>query len=74
MKSMLSLSWRSAYERLLGDALRGDRMLFGNQEAVEAAWRIVDPVLDNVTPLGVYEQRSWDRRKPMEPVSPYDPK
>ena len=37
------------YERLLGDALRGDRILFGNEEGVEAAWRIVDPVLDNVT-------------------------
>jgi glucose-6-phosphate 1-dehydrogenase len=47
------------YERLLGDALRGDRTLFGNEDGVEAAWRIVDPVLDNVTPLGVYEPRSW---------------
>jgi glucose-6-phosphate 1-dehydrogenase len=47
------------YERLLGDALRGDRTLFGSEEAVEAAWRIVDPVLDNVTPLAMYEQRSW---------------
>jgi glucose-6-phosphate 1-dehydrogenase len=47
------------YERLLGDALRGDRILFGNEEGVEAAWRIVDPVLDNVTPISVYEPRSW---------------
>jgi glucose-6-phosphate 1-dehydrogenase len=47
------------YERLLGDALRGDHILFGNEEAVEAAWCIVDPVLDQVTPLAVYEQRSW---------------
>jgi glucose-6-phosphate 1-dehydrogenase len=47
------------YERLLGDALRGDRILFGNEEAVEAAWRIVDPVLDDATPVGMYEQRSW---------------
>jgi glucose-6-phosphate 1-dehydrogenase len=47
------------YERLLGDALRGDRILFGNEEGVEAAWRIVDPVLDNVTPFGVYEPQSW---------------
>jgi len=47
------------YERLLGDALRGDHILFGNEDGVEAAWRIVDPVLDLVTPLAVYEQRSW---------------
>jgi glucose-6-phosphate 1-dehydrogenase len=47
------------YERLLGDALRGDRILFGNEEGVEAAWRIVDRVLDDVSPITVYEQRSW---------------
>jgi glucose-6-phosphate 1-dehydrogenase len=46
------------YERLLGDALRGDRILFGNEEGVEAAWRIVDPVLDDVAPI-VYEPQSW---------------
>ena len=33
------------YERLIGDAMRGDRTLFGSQAGVEAAWRIVDPVL-----------------------------
>jgi len=33
------------YERLLGDAMRGDRTLFGSQAGVEAAWRVVDPVL-----------------------------
>jgi glucose-6-phosphate 1-dehydrogenase len=46
------------YERLLGDALRGDRILFGNEEGVEAAWRIVDPVLDDAAPI-VYEPQSW---------------
>jgi glucose-6-phosphate 1-dehydrogenase len=49
----------TAYERLLGDALRGDHILFGNEEGVEAAWRIVDPVLDDVTPIGVYEPQRW---------------
>jgi glucose-6-phosphate 1-dehydrogenase len=47
------------YERLLGDALRGDRTLFGNQEGVEAAWRIVDGVLGDVVPLATYPQHSW---------------
>jgi glucose-6-phosphate 1-dehydrogenase len=47
------------YERLLGDALRGDRILFENEEGVEAAWRIVDPVLDGVTPIAMYEPQSW---------------
>ncbi|HWW83116.1 MAG TPA: glucose-6-phosphate dehydrogenase [Vicinamibacterales bacterium] len=47
------------YERLLGDALRGDRILFANEDGVEAAWRIVDPVLDGVTPIAMYEPQSW---------------
>jgi glucose-6-phosphate 1-dehydrogenase len=47
------------YERLLGDALRGDRTLFGNEEAVEAAWRIVDGVLDDGVPSAAYPQHTW---------------
>jgi glucose-6-phosphate 1-dehydrogenase len=47
------------YERLLGDALRGDRTLFGNEEGVEAAWRVVDPVLPDVETIHVYDQLSW---------------
>jgi glucose-6-phosphate 1-dehydrogenase len=47
------------YERLLGDALRGDAMLFVDQESVEAAWRVVDPILGNTTPVHEYEPESW---------------
>ena len=47
------------YERLLGDALRGDHTLFGDEAGVEASWRIVDPVLDNTTPPHVYDQQTW---------------
>ena len=36
-----------AYERLIGDAMRGDAMLFTRWDAVEAAWEIVTPVLEN---------------------------
>jgi glucose-6-phosphate 1-dehydrogenase len=50
---------RAPYERLLGDALRGDRTLFGNEDSVEAAWRIVDPVLGDVAPIQAYDQKSW---------------
>ena len=39
------------YERLLGDAMRGDASLFARQDAIEAQWRIVDPILDRRTPL-----------------------
>jgi glucose-6-phosphate 1-dehydrogenase len=47
------------YERLLGDAIRGDAMLFVREDAVEAAWRVVDPVLGNKTPVHEYEPNTW---------------
>jgi glucose-6-phosphate 1-dehydrogenase len=47
------------YERLLGDALHGDQRLFAREDAVEAAWRVVDGVLDDRTPVYPYAQGSW---------------
>jgi glucose-6-phosphate 1-dehydrogenase len=48
-----------AYERLLGDAMDGDATLFARQDAVEAAWAIVDPLLrDGGVPLP-YAPGSW---------------
>jgi len=49
----------SAYERLLGDAMAGDATLFARQDAVEAAWAVVDPVLGDVTQLQTYTPGSW---------------
>jgi len=49
----------TAYERLIGDALDGDPTLFGRQDAVEAAWRIVDTVLRVDKPVERYESGSW---------------
>jgi glucose-6-phosphate 1-dehydrogenase len=48
-----------AYERLLGDALRGDPGLFAREDSVEAAWRIVDPVVGDAVPLETYEPNTW---------------
>jgi glucose-6-phosphate 1-dehydrogenase len=47
------------YERLLGDAAHGDATLFAREDAVEACWRIVDPVLDGATPLFQYDPDTW---------------
>jgi glucose-6-phosphate 1-dehydrogenase len=47
------------YERLLGDALRGDHTLFGSEAGVEAAWRIVDPILKRDEALYEYDGGSW---------------
>ena len=47
------------YDRLIGAALSGERWLFARQETVEAAWRVVDPVLGNVVPVHSYPRGSW---------------
>jgi glucose-6-phosphate 1-dehydrogenase len=48
-----------AYERLLGDAMEGDGTLFARQDGVEAAWAIVQPILDGETPVHEYEPGTW---------------
>jgi glucose-6-phosphate 1-dehydrogenase len=50
---------RGDYERLLGDAMVGDATLFARQDFVEAAWEIIDPVLDCDNCLHEYEPGSW---------------
>ena len=48
-----------AYQRLLSDAMRGDPLLFVRQDAVEAAWAIVDPILGDCCPTEMYEPGTW---------------
>lgn len=47
------------YERLIGDAIDGDARLFARQDSVEEAWRIVDGILDDTTPIHPYPVGSW---------------
>jgi glucose-6-phosphate 1-dehydrogenase len=47
------------YERLLGDALKGDQELFAREDTVEAAWRVVDGILGDVTPAHPYQPGTW---------------
>ena len=47
------------YDRLIGAALSGERWLFARQDTVEAAWRVVDPVLGEALPLYPYPENSW---------------
>jgi glucose-6-phosphate 1-dehydrogenase len=49
----------SAYERLLGDAIEGDPLLFAREDSVERAWEIVEPLLGGTTPLLPYWPGSW---------------
>ncbi len=54
-----------AYERLLLDALKGDAALFARSDEIEAAWRLIDPVLSGWTdsptlsPMQDYPVGSW---------------
>ncbi len=50
---------KSPYERLLGDAIRGDNALFTSDECVEAAWAVVDQVLSHEHAVSFYEPGSW---------------
>jgi len=50
---------QSPYERLLGDAMAGNGALFTREDAVEAAWTVVDPVLKNHHRIHPYRRHSW---------------
>lgn len=47
------------YERLLGDAIRGNPSLFTREDSVEETWRILQPLLDAPPPVEIYRAGSW---------------
>jgi glucose-6-phosphate 1-dehydrogenase len=59
-----------AYERILGDALIGDATHFAREDYVEEAWRIVDPVLKEETPVYEYPKGSWGPSEVDHKVTP----
>ena len=52
-------SERPPYQRLIGDARMGDQSLFAREDSVEAAWRVIDPVLHAEPPVHEYVRGSW---------------
>ena len=54
----------SPYERLLGDAIRGEGLLFAREDGVEQAWRVVDDVLDQARRAVPYEPGRGARPRP----------
>ncbi len=60
------------YDRLIGAALSGDRWLFARQSTVEAAWQVVDPVLDDVEPVRKYARCSWGPKEAEGLLPPWD--
>jgi glucose-6-phosphate 1-dehydrogenase len=59
-----------AYERVLTDAMAGDRMLFAREDYVEEAWRIVDPAIKAATPVYDYQPGTWGPTQVAQMVSP----
>jgi glucose-6-phosphate 1-dehydrogenase len=49
----------SPYARLLSDAMAGNGALFTREDAIEAAWAVLDPVLDIPRPVYPYKPGSW---------------
>jgi glucose-6-phosphate 1-dehydrogenase len=60
----------SPYERLLGDAMNGDGALFTRENAVEAAWAVVDPVLKNHHRARPYERGTWGPKEADAIIAP----
>jgi glucose-6-phosphate 1-dehydrogenase len=49
----------TAYERLIGDAIDGETLLFARQDGVEAAWRVVDAVIRDHAGAITYAPGTW---------------
>jgi glucose-6-phosphate 1-dehydrogenase len=58
------------YERLLGDAMKGDGALFAREDAVEAAWAIVDPILTNHDRVRPYARHTWGPKEAGALIAP----
>jgi glucose-6-phosphate 1-dehydrogenase len=61
------------YERLLGDAMRGDNSQFIREDGVEQTWRIVQPLLESPPPVRVYQPGSWGPAEADALVAGYPP-
>jgi glucose-6-phosphate 1-dehydrogenase len=57
------------YEVLLHAAMIGDSLRFTRQDSVEAAWRVVQPLLDNSPPIQPYAKGSWGPKAGTELVA-----
>ncbi len=60
------------YERLLGDAMKGDQSLFASESAIEEQWRIVEPVLTEPGPLHEYQPGTWGPEAADELTADFD--
>ncbi|WP_229051784.1 glucose-6-phosphate dehydrogenase [Aeromicrobium sp. Leaf350] len=59
-----------AYERLIHDAMLGERTLFTTAEGIERLWEVSQPLLDAPPPVQSYPQGSWGPEAALELVAP----
>jgi glucose-6-phosphate 1-dehydrogenase len=58
------------YERLLSDAMRGEHELFSREDGIEAAWRVVDPILKSKAKVHPYKPGTWGPKQALEKIVP----
>jgi glucose-6-phosphate 1-dehydrogenase len=61
---------QSPYERLLSDAMAGNGALFSREDAIEAAWAVVDPVLKNHHRVHIYPRGGWGPKQADALIAP----
>jgi len=59
-----------AYERLILDAMRGDRTLFTSAEGIERLWEVSAPLLENPPPVRLYPAGSWGPKSVHQIIAP----
>ncbi len=59
-----------AYERLIHDAMMGERTLFTTAEGIERLWEVSQPILVDPPPVQPYPQGSWGPEAALELVAP----
>ena len=60
-----------AYERLIHDAMSGDRTLFNNAEGIERLWELSQPFLDDPPPVRSYSPGSWGPNAIHQLIAPH---
>lgn len=60
-----------AYERLILDAMRGDRTLFTTAEGIERLWQVSMPLLESPPPVRLYEPGSWGPKSIHQLIAPH---
>ena len=60
-----------AYERLILDAMRGDRTLFTTAEGIERLWEVSQPLLEAPPPVRLYQPGSWGPKAVHQLIAPH---